>query len=87
MKDIVEQLRHDAADKICPYFAAQTMEIAANEIVTLRIIAAQHRDARLAALEELAKHQGPALDVDVWPNAEIRGRPPTETTNGDKDHD
>ena len=69
MKDIVEQLRHDAADKICPYFAAQTMEIAANEIVTLRIIAAQHRDARLAALEELAKHRGPALDVDVWPNA------------------
>ena len=65
MKDIVEQLRHDAADKICPYFAVQTMEIAANEIVNLRIISAQHRDGRLAALEELAKNQGPALDVDV----------------------
>jgi hypothetical protein len=68
MKDIVEQLRHDAADRITPYFAAGTMEIAAKEIVNLRIIAAQHRDGRLEALEKLAKHQGPALDIDTWPD-------------------
>ena len=68
MKDIVEQLRHDAADKICPYFAAHTMEIAANEIVNLRIIAAQHRDGRLDALQKLSKHYKPALDIDVWPD-------------------
>lgn len=66
--DIVFRLRHQDCEDM-----TTLIRDAVNEILSLRIIASNHRDGRLDALEKLAKRQGPALDIDVWPNAKLRG--------------
>lgn len=66
--DIIFRLRHPACEDM-----TTLLRDAVIEIRNLRLVASQHRDGRLDALEKLAKHQGPALEVDVWPNGEVDG--------------
>ena len=63
---IVHRLAHPATEDM-----TILLRDAATSIIELTRIAAEHRDGRLDALERLAKHQGQALDADVWnvPNA------------------
>jgi hypothetical protein len=60
--DIVFRLKHPACEDI-----TTLLRDAVVFINDLRLLATQHRDGRLDALEKLAALRGPSLDVDVWP--------------------
>lgn len=67
---IVHRLTHPSTEDM-----TILLRDAAIAIMELQHVAAQHRDGRLDALEKLAKHQGPALDVDVWNGPNACGEP------------